>query len=182
MSFISNRRVILADVEEQQRELRRKRREAELSRQTTRGNDPQNLSLRESRLAQILEELKPTRSRQPQVITQDLTYITQILGGILLGENPCDNPVERKKIATMYVKLLDIIGHIVTTRGVPKAADSTMSPLDGENRVMPPAQPTTREINSMTPEDLRLWHQHRRDKMRRDASKYPKGHAGGRLR
>lgn len=176
--------MVLADIEDRRLQQRRNRREAELAKQESGhrpsrpGRGPDAIGAREQRLVRILETLQPSRSRRPQLIPQELTYITQILGGILLGENPAEDEAEKKKIATMYVKLLDIINHVVNARAA-KPADKTMGPLDGEERVMPPAQPSSREINRMTPQDLRLWHQHRRDAMRRDATKYPTGHARG---
>jgi len=171
-----NRRVILAELEDQRLEARRKKRAADIAvQQSRRGNS--SLGAREARLAQILETLQPTRSRRPQLVLQELTYITQILGQVLLEENPVETEQAKRKVAGMYVKMLDLINNLVTSRAKPP--DATMGPTDGEERVMPPAQPSAREVSRMTPEDLRLWHMHRRDAMRRDATKFPTGYPRG---
>ena len=175
-----NRRVILAELEDQRLEARRKKRAADIGAQTTRGNrgnSSNSLHAREARLAQILETLQPTRSRRPQLVLQELTYITQILSQVLLEENPVETDAAKRKVAGMYVKMLDLINNLVTSRAKPP--DSTLGPTDAEERVMPSAQPSAREVSRMTPEDLRLWHMHRRDAMRRDATKFPTGYPRG---
>lgn len=173
MSF-ANRKVLLNHIEDQRVERRRHERESILASQ----GKSTNQNSRENRLAAILEQIKPTRSRRPQLIIQELTYIAQILGQVLLEENPVDNPNSKKKVATMYVKLVDMVNSISSSRQVPPA-DSTMGPTDGTQRQMPPAQPSAREISTMSPQSLRLWHMHRRDAMRRDATKYPTGYPVG---
>lgn len=175
-----NRRVILPpDVEDRRLEARRKKRAAEIAKMSNRpaGATASAGGNREAKLTRVLEKLQPPRSTIKQLGLRDIVYITQILGQILIDENPVENEAKKKNMAGMYVKLLDIVNHL-TTINLPKPADSTMGPMETDRRTFP-TKLTRERAKRMTKEEIRKYNLKRREALRRDPTKYPTGYPVG---